>query len=119
MCMRVFRVLWMAATLGSVFYSAPVQAQGDLAWPEWLEMGGLGGPRQPVSGYNAFFFFDATHGVAAVSGPQIYYIGNASQSQWNRATIPAGFSTVRSIRFIQGTLYAANDGPDVLLSNDS
>jgi photosystem II stability/assembly factor-like uncharacterized protein len=69
--------------------------------------------------YTAFFFFDASHGLAATSEPKIRYISDASQGQWAIATIPAGFTVVRQIRFIQGTLYAADDGPDILISNDS
>jgi photosystem II stability/assembly factor-like uncharacterized protein len=101
--------------------SRSMRAQSTLAWPEWMEVGSLGDLAHPIhpSFYTAFYFFDPLHGVAAVRGQTgIYYIYNKA-GLWRPANIPSGFGHVRAIRLIQGKLYAATDGPDILISSDS
>jgi photosystem II stability/assembly factor-like uncharacterized protein len=116
-CKRVLLI----AILFCGFGASDLHAQGYLTSPEWLEVGSLGANYHfvyPLT-YTAIFFFDPIHGVIATSKPEIYYIVNPSEGEWLAATIPSGFSTVRQIRFIEGKLYAATDGPDILVSNDS
>jgi photosystem II stability/assembly factor-like uncharacterized protein len=95
-------------------------ARGYLPSPEWQEVGSLGDQYHSVlpNSYSAFFFFDPVHGIIATTKPALYYI--STQYPGGRAgQIPMGFTTIRAVRFIQGKLYAATDGPDILISNDS
>jgi photosystem II stability/assembly factor-like uncharacterized protein len=103
------------------FGASELRAQGYLTSPEWREVGTLGGRYHSIYPffYTSIFFFDPIHGIISTSEPQIYYIANPSEDQWIAATIPTGFSTIHQIRFIEGKLYAATDGPDILVSNDS
>lgn len=117
---RVFltiTALFCAASFGAL----NARAQGDIAWPEWQEVGGLGDSSHHVypNIFTAIHFFDPRHGVAATagSGARIYYIANKF-GLWKDAMIPPGFTNVRVIRPIQGKLYAATDA-DVIISTDS
>ncbi|HEY3874010.1 MAG TPA: hypothetical protein VGM92_00905, partial [Candidatus Kapabacteria bacterium] len=118
-----FRHFLLVALLAGLSCAASSRAfaQGYLSSPEWQEVGTLGALNHPVlpTTYTAFFFFDAMHGIAATTSPIIYYIADPSIGKWLPATIPSGFTTVRMFRFIQGKLYAANDGADALVSTDS
>ncbi len=118
MCCKRFLLI---TALFCGFGTSELRAQGYLTSPEWLEVGTLGGRYHSIYPYfyTAIFFFDPIHGVIATSKPQIYYIENPSEDRWDLATIPTGFTTVRIVRFIQGKLYAATDGPDILVSSDS
>lgn len=120
--MSTKRFLLIAALFCS-FGAANLRAQGVLTFPEWLEVGSLGdwSPSNyvPPYSYTALFFFDPVHGVAARNGPKIYFISNPSEGLWHTAVIPSGVSLIREIRFIQGKLYAASEGTDVLISTDS
>ena len=115
------KCFFFIAVLFCGFGDSGLRAQGYLQSPEWNEVGSLGdwAPANAVANYTAIFFFDPVHGVAATSEPKIHYIFDPSQGLWRTATVPSGFSTVRQIRFIQGKLYAATDGPDILMSSDS
>ena len=91
------------------FWANQLRAQGALGAPEWLEMDGS------VGNVTAIYFIDPLHGVAAANGG-FYY---TTLDLWNRSTVNGGIGSVRSIRFIQGKLYAASQGTDVLVSADS
>jgi hypothetical protein len=122
----VFSTLLSIASLCVV--ADELRSQGSIAQPEWKEVGGLGdatnhlGQQVYPDWFTAFYFFDATHGIAAITGAsgqcRMYYIRNKF-GRWDDVKMPGGFTTVRSIRLIQGNLYGATDGPDVIKSTDS
>ena len=116
----------LIAALFCGFWASELRAQGWLGArgylpsPEWKEVGTLGDQYHSVLPdlYSAFYFFDPVHGIIATTKPALYYI--STQAQYGIAgRIPIGFTTIRAIRFIQGKLYAATDGPDILISIDS
>ena len=90
------------------------RGQGSLGWPEWLPVANNG-----VSA-NAIYFFDATH-AAIAQGANIYYLGSADPDglKWDHSSMPPGIQFISQLRFIQGKLYAASLGTDVLVSIDS
>ncbi|GEM_PF-2422165 len=102
--------------------ASSLRAQGDIAWPEWLEVGGLGDRYHGVypAQYTAFFFFDPVHGITATNLNgivHIYYIAN-KWGYWQSANVPNGVTIIRNIRLIQGKLYGATNA-DVIVSADS
>lgn len=104
--------LFCFASLGA----SSLHAQADeLAWPQWQHVGGDFGSA------TAIYFIDPLHGVAAASG-RIYHT-YPPQHQWRQSTMPSGIGSggvvVSTIRSIQGKLYAASHGSDVLVSTDS
>jgi hypothetical protein len=98
------------AVLFYVFGANELRAQGALGFPEWLQVGNDIGP-----GWTAIYFIDPIHGVTALGG-SIYY---TTIGLWNLSSTPAGMGSIRSIRSIQGKLYAASQGTDVVVSTDS
>jgi photosystem II stability/assembly factor-like uncharacterized protein len=91
------------------FSASNLHAQNALGAPEWLAMGGA------VGNVTAIYFIDPLHGVTAANGG-FYY---TTLDQWNPSTTNGSIGSIRSIRFIQGKLYAASQGTDVLVSTDS
>ena len=110
--MRVSRVLGIFAIVccAASFGAAGIRAQGQ---PEWMRVG------NNVSG-NAIYFFDAIHGIIANGGTLLYLKPSGlTRGRWYNANMPAGITSIRQIRFIQGKLYATSKGTDVLVSSDS
>ncbi|HET6400316.1 MAG TPA: hypothetical protein VFH95_02865 [Candidatus Kapabacteria bacterium] len=92
----------------------------------WNEVGTLGSCTIPVVpySYTASYFFGPENGMitTSVNGVvTIYFLVPVLQRMgfWQTSKIPAGLSYIRQIRFIQGKLYAASQGTDVLISSDS
>ena len=78
----------------------------------------------PLALIDNIFFFDTLHGIVsyhADSGvsdaEHIFYTSNTRT--WNPAILPNGVTQINAIRFINGKLYAACFGTDVLVSTDS
>jgi hypothetical protein len=93
------------------FWTNVLRAQpGDVAWPEWRWVG-----NGKLSNITAIYFIDPVHGVIAADGGILY----TTIGRWNHATTPNGIGAIREIRSIQGKLYAAAQGSDVLVSTDS
>ncbi len=105
-------------------------------WPVGEQIGTLPFPSEPIyHGINNdgpdttgmidnIFFFDTLHGIVsyhADSGvsdaEHIFYTSNTRT--WNPAILPNGVTQINAIRFINGKLYAACFGTDVLVSTDS
>lgn len=106
----IARLILATFLVSAICCLSPRSAQAQ-AWPEWqLVSGDL--PGSPT----AIYFFDATHGSVAIGG-QMYCLSYPIV-RWQRETLPAGVSLVRSIRNIQGKLYAATNA-DVIISTDS
>ncbi len=99
----------LIVVLSSAFGTNALRAQGSLGWPEWLQVG----PEVPVG--SAIYFIDPLHGLSAANGI-IYY---STIGHWWQATMPKGITIINEIRSIQGKLYAASKGTDVLVSADS
>jgi hypothetical protein len=76
----------------------------------------------PVS---TIFFFDTLHGIVAFQisvtpsfdSARIFYTKDGKT--WHDATLPGQVGSVNAIRYINGKLYAAASGSDVLVSIDS
>ncbi len=103
-----------------------VLEQGGSLPPEWQYVGSLGDAHHPVPlySYTASYFFGPRNSVVAnaFNGKvTIYWLAPNVQTMglWKVATVPAGLSYIRRFRFIQGKLYAASRGTDVLVSLDS
>ncbi len=104
----------LIAVLFCGFWASELRAQGEIGTPEWLEVGWhKNGP-----GWTAIYFVDPSHGLSAANGG-IDYSTSAAPSFWYPATMPAGITVINSIRSIQGKLYAASAGTDVLVSTDT
>ena len=111
--MSIKRFLCVAALCCVASFSANnLRAQAQIVWPEWrLVAQGLPGT------FSAIYFFDPLHGVtAANNGSTLYY---SIPDHWFPSTVPTGITLIREIRSIQGKLYAASAGTDVLVSTDS
>ncbi len=101
-------------TLFCSFGASELRAQGALGWPEWLQVGWNNNGR----GWTAIYFIDPLDGISAANGG-IHYSTSATPGHWYPATMPVGITLIGSIRSIQGKLYAASKGTDVLVSTDS
>jgi photosystem II stability/assembly factor-like uncharacterized protein len=96
------------------FGAGELRAQGALGWPEWLQVGWHNnGP-----GWTAIYFIDPLRGLSAANGG-IAYTTPTAPGHWFSSTMPAGIKAINSIRSIQGRLYAASEGTDILVSTDS
>jgi hypothetical protein len=118
-----FSILAVALFTSFSLPSSSLKAQGTIGFPQWMNVAAFGDPQDLVwpARYSAFYFFDASHGVVAITGAGrigIQYI-YSKVGRVMSASIPQGFSIVRSVRLIQGKLYGATDGRDVIVSTDS
>ncbi len=84
----------------------------------------LGSQNDTGEAIDCIFFYDTLHGVIAagydsgsIHGKQIYYTSDTKI--WKLATLPPGIVQVNAIRNINGKLYAAVFGPDIIISTDS
>jgi hypothetical protein len=102
----------LIAVLFCGFGAGELRAQAQIVFPTWrLVAGGLPGI------FTAVYFFDPLHGVtAANNGANLYY---TIPNKWLQSSMPTGVSLIRQFRFIQGKLYAASQGTDILVSTDS
>ncbi len=91
------------------------RGQGSFGSPEWMLVASAN-----LGGASAIFFFDATHATVANAGV-LYYLGPSDPDglKWDESNEPVGVTHIRQIRLIQGILYAASAGTDVLVSSDS
>ncbi|MDP4199376.1 MAG: T9SS type A sorting domain-containing protein [Bacteroidota bacterium] len=125
----ILSILVLVCTMSFSANIARAQAdslENGLGGPEWMMCGGTGLTKNFISQFDkewkvtAFYFFDATHGLAALTPgiptDTIYYL--SKRGKWTHSTMPSGIAMVRKIRFIQGKLYAATE-QDVLVSSDS
>jgi Secretion system C-terminal sorting domain len=107
--MSTKRFLFLAVLLCG-FGTNVLRAQGLVGWPEWMNVGWA-----QFDNTTALYFIAPLNGVAAANGG-LYY---TTPGHWNRSTTPVGIGLISSIRSIQGKLYAASQGTDVLVSTDS
>ena len=122
---RVLRIPVIASLAVIIVIPSIASAQSQTWPPAWNRVSGpfLSG----VAHFRAMYFSDPLNGVVAaedivpnaLGNPKfgIYYRHNGSR--WLHATIPNYVTTVRAIRPINGELYAADSGSDVLVSTDS
>ena len=132
-CQRLLKPLIVAAILllEVCFGFGIAQAQIPLLeYPTWVRIGGSSPPIGTV--LTSIYFSDTLHGVTTYTrtayiikygnmpqlpgDPEIWYTLDARR--WNKSTAPSSLAEVRVIRPINGKLYGAIVGQDIIVSTD-
>ncbi len=100
--------------IGKIIFTLPIQSPSK----------NLGAMDDTGEAIDCIFFYDTLHGVisarydsGSIHQQQIYYTSDTRT--WHLATLPSGILQVNAIRNINGKLYAAIFGPDIIVSSDS